>query len=329
MAVTHNFAEQAGINPAHVDLLTATLQAPSAHNTQAWKIRPDTDGSSYEIHFDNHPDMPADPSLKDAYLTMGAFVETMSLQGPNHNLAVDINPELTREGRDLYIAHVSLSELVEGSENDPLSQWISSRHTNRNSYSRQPLTPELSRDLEDLGNTLVDTEDLASVVLDATMESWGDPEYIHDLKTWFRSDNNALDGITPAPFNISKADIVALRMAFHRGGFKSKLMQHFASDRDKKIFTSGPKAAVISVPEVAPNDVFDAGRRLLRSWVTTIASGYDYQPVSVVVDKEEPASQVAAISGVDGVPVAVYRVGKATKPPRGLSNRRPLDQVLI
>jgi hypothetical protein len=328
MANNTQSPEYPGVNPSHVGLLEASLQAPSAHNAQPWLIKPGSDGQ-YELHYNQTPDLPADPSDKDAYLTMGAFAETMVLEGPNHNLDVVVTPELTRHGRDIFMATVALSELNEGRPVDPLSAWIGQRVTNRNSYKSDPLPDTLKSELKDLGNTLVDSQDLAGVILDATMKSWGDPEYIHDLEAWFHKNNDSEVGITPAPFNISKADIVALRIAFSRGGFKSRLMQYFCSDRDVKTFTSGPDAAVLSVSEMSPEELFSSGQRLLRSWVTAISHGESYQPFSVAVDKEEPAARVAEIAGIDGIPVALYRVGAATEPPRGRSNRKPLSSVLI
>lgn len=321
--------ELPGVNPAHTQLLEAGLWAPSAHNTQPWLIRPVGDDRSYELHYDQHPGLPADPDSKDAYLTMGAMAETLALQGPNYGYSVDVQPTLIRDGRDIFMATIALRRLTEGETLNELSSAVGQRHTNRNNYSGEPLSTDLESSLTSLGNTLVDSSDLADVVLDATMESWGDPEYVKDLETWFRADNSAKDGITPAAFNISRSDIFALRVAFRRGGFRSKLLQHFASDRDVKTFTSGPKAAVLTVQEKAPQEFFDAGRRLLRSWVRTVAEGYAYQPFSVTVDKPEPAARVAEIAGTEGFPVAVYRVGRAVKPVRGRSNRKPLSEVLI
>ena len=60
----------------------------------------------------------------------------------------------------------------------------------------------------------------------AGSEAWADPEFVGDLRTWFREDNNAEDGITPGAFNIAKPAVAILKAAFRRGGFKSRTMRH-------------------------------------------------------------------------------------------------------
>src|SRR5439155_1333120 len=79
-------------------------------------------------------------------------------------------------------------------------------------------------------------------------------------------------------------------------------------------------------PALSAPSLVDAGRRLLRCWATITAAGYAYHPISVAVDRPETAPEVAAVAGV-AVPVAVFRVGRPTRPAPE-SNRRPLYQVL-
>jgi len=316
------------LNTEHIGLLSASLRAPSAHNVQPWLIKPLDDKHTYEIHYDQNSDLPEDPDSKDAYLTMGAFVETMVLEAPNYGLDATVTPELTRDGPDLFIARVALNNFEKDSPIDPLSGWIDKRVTNRNHYQKDPLPIELEQNLQELGNTLVDPKSLGGVILDAGLKAWANPRYVEDLKKWFRKDPNAEDGITPAPFHLGKTDMLALDFAFWRGSIKSRFLGKFYSSGDAALVTSSPRAAVLSVPEMTPPELFDAGRRLLRSWVTITAAGYSYQPVSVAVDEKSAATRLGDIAEVEN-PVALYRIGKSTKPPQARSNRKPLDKVLI
>jgi molybdopterin/thiamine biosynthesis adenylyltransferase len=317
------------VNPAHIGLLNDTLKSPSAHNAQPWQIKPVGDHETYEVHYDQNDTLPEDPHSKDAYLTMGAFVETMSLQAPNHGLSVEFSPEFSKTGNDLYIGRVAIRGFSEGVPVDPLSELVGSRLTNRNKYTKEVLTPKLEQALQDLGNTLVDSKSLKDVIKDSSIDLWRSQRYLDDLKAWFRENENAEDGITPPPFNISKSDIVALKFAFKHGAFKSRVMGYLYSSRDIGVFTSSPQAAVMTAPEMSPPVLFDAGRRLLKSWVNIVSAGYSYQPFSVAVDNKEAAARVAEIAGVDETPVALYRIGRAKKPPRGYSGRKPLEKVLI
>lgn len=317
-----------GVNPEHIGLLTSSLQAPSAHNAQPWLIKSLADGETYELHYDQSINLPEDPDDKDAYLTMGALVETMSLQAPNYGLCTEFDPVLERYGRDLFIGTVALSS-VGSAEPDRLSHVIGQRLTNRNKYSEEALTTGLIDQLENLGNTIVTPKSLKEVVEYSSIDLWRSQQYIHDLKAWFRENDSAEDGITPAPFNLSKSDVLALKFAFKNGAFKSKIMGYLYSQRDVSLFTSSPAAGVITAPEMTPTALFDAGRRMLRSWATITGEGYSYQPYSVAVDNKQSASELARIAGTGETPVALYRIGRAVKPVRGRSNRKPLEKILI
>lgn len=196
---------------------------------------------------------------------MGAMVETLSLQAPNYGFDAIVIPELTRDGQDIFIASIALNTLVEGGPVDPLSKWVSRRLTNRNRYSNEPLTPTLKDDLRQLCNTLVDTDDLKKVDLDASIESWADEQFVHDLEMWLRKDEQAPDGLTAKSMNISGPEMRFLDYTFRRGGFKSRFMGRLLSSSEVSMFASAPTAAVISVPEMTPPAVFDAGRGFLRS----------------------------------------------------------------
>lgn len=317
-----------GVNPEHIGILTASLRSPSAHNAQPWKIKPLKDGHSYELHYDHNDYLPDDPDDRDAYLTMGAFVETIVLESSNYNLAVEVKPTLTHTGDDLFVAEVRFSPRSADSTNEPLSAWVGKRSTNRNHYSKEPLTKDLESKLKELGNNLVDPNMLKDVLTEASMKSWANPRFVHDLKVWYRDNQTAEDGFTSPQMHLSTLDTLALKFAFKRGQLKSKIMERVYSTRDVTLFTAAPRAAVLSAESMSPADLFDAGRRLLRSWVTIIAAGYVYHPFSIAIDEKSTAPKVAKLTGTP-VPVALYRIGKSAKPPRALSNRKPLNKVLI
>jgi hypothetical protein len=316
------------VNPEHTSLWNDALRAPSAHNAQPWRVHPLEDSGSYEIHYDQHPGLPTDHDNKDAYLTMGAFVETMVLQAPNHGLAVDVSPELTRNGQDIYIARVAVRDQVETDRHDPLSEWVGLRSTNRNRYTKEPLPAGLEAELEALGNSLVKPAELEDLLLESSMRAWGDPKFVSDLENWFRTDKTAPDGLTAWALHVDRVTLVGLGMAFRRGGFKSAFMQKAFSSSEVAAFNSAPAAAVLGTPDMEPATLFDAGRRLLRSWVTITAHGYSCQPYSVAVDDRVTGPRVAEVAGVENA-VALYRIGKSPEPAHGPSGRRPLSDVLI
>lgn len=85
--------------------------------------------------------------------------------------------------------------------------------------------------------------------------------------------------------------------------------------------------AVLGAADLGAATLVDAGRRLLRAWVTITAAGFACHPISIAVDRPETAPAVAARAGVP-VPVAVFRIGHPRRSaPR--SNRRALNDVLV
>ncbi|MET3568246.1 hypothetical protein ABIC47_003762 [Leifsonia sp. 563] len=314
------------INARHAELLNAALRAPSVHNAQPWGVKPLPDGSSYELHYDQNEYLPDDPDDRDAMLTMGAFAETLVLEAPNWQLAAEVTTTMTRIGTDWHVANIRLVDDPTASPGE-LGAAVARRRTNRNRYTCEPLPGDLEEKLAALGNVIVPPGRLVPLVAEASRRNWGDAAFVTGLKLWFRDDLSAEEGFTAPQMKLSRLDVAALRFAFRRGRLSSSLLQRIYSTRDISMFRSAPAAAVLGARSLDPLDLFDAGRRLLRSWVTIAAAGFDCHPFSIAIDDPTTARRVGAEVGV-ATPVALYRIGRCSVPPYG-SNRKSLDSVSI
>jgi len=148
---------------------------------------------------------------------------------------------------------------------------------------------------------------------------------VADLRRWTRADPRTPDGMTPAGLALTGTEWAALRLAFRAGRLPALVARAYAS-RDVRLLSSSVAVCVLGAPGLDPQDLFDAGRRLLRSWATIGSVGWACHPISVAVDRPEPAPAVARLARV-AVPVAVYRIGHPTAAvPR--SNRRALTDCL-
>jgi hypothetical protein len=181
--------------------------------------------------------------------------------------------------------------------------------------------------LRRLGNTLVSPTQLTHLVKKADIEAWADPRFVEDLQVWSRTSNDAEDGITPGPFNLPPGTQFLLKLAARRGGFKG-FMGRVMAAKDVTTFANAPVAAVLGAEGDTPEALFDAGTRLLRSWVAITGSGFAYHPFSGPVFYDSTRPSVAEIAHLRH-PVALYRVGAAAKPQAIPSNRRVLEDVLI
>lgn len=314
-----------GVDPQQAKLLNAALWAPSAHNTQPWEIEPVGDGIFDLRKVDGDLD---DPEGLIAPLTIGALAETMVLEAPNFGFVADVDPELRADVRSSLVARVSLRDAGADEEVDPLAAAVRGRHVNRNSYTGQSIPDELSEKLRSLGNVIVATQDLGGLIQQASAKSLRSEEFVADLKRWFSDDEMEEVGVTPEPFNIDKLSIPVLRRFVLERGNAPSVMAWLLSKKEQSIFESGPEAAVLSTADMERASVFEAGRVLLRSWVTVADSGAAYHPYHGLVHYPEIRKSVSDATGVDN-PIAVYRVGMAKKPPKGFSNRESLERKIV
>jgi nitroreductase len=313
------------LSPDHAQVLGAALRAPSAHNAQPWRLVESLDRASYELHYDHTDYLPFDPDDRDAYLCLGAFVETLSLAAMRYGQRAEFEPLFTRVEHDLFVGRIRLRAAAAAEPADSLAAAAADRHTNRCDYDATPLPTVLGDQLGALGCVLVAPAAMSQLVAEASVCAWKDRRFVRDLRAWIHLDAAAPAGMTPAGLPLTRVETAGLVFALRLGRLPAPLARVFAS-RDVRLLRRATSVAVLRADDLTPASLFDAGRRLLRAWVSINAAGFAYHPISIAVDRPETAPSVAKISGVD-CPVAVFRIGHPTKlAPR--SNRRPLDDVL-
>ena len=312
-------------DPVVAAVLGDALRAPSAHNAQPWRLVP-AGPDRVELHYDHLDYLPYDPDDRDAYLALGAFYETLSLAAQRRGQRSEIELRFARSGSDLWVGDIVVrpGDVADGAP-DPLAGPASDRHTNRLRYDRTPVPADLADALGDLGNVLVAPRAIARLVARASVRSWQDRRFVGDLRCWTRADAAAPDGMTPKGLALTRTEWAALRVAFRAGRLPAVVARAYAS-RDVRLLAGSVGVCVLGAPSLAPPDLFDAGRRLLRSWATIAGAGWACHPISIAVDRPETAPSVGRLAGV-AVPVAVYRIGHPTaEVPR--SNRRNLADCL-
>jgi len=314
-----------GVDHRQAQLLGASLWASSAHNTQPWKIQPVEDGVFDLKKVEGDLD---DPEDIIAPLTMASLAETMVLEAPNFGFVASVDPELRHDKTSPLVVRVALRDATADDVVDPLSAAVRKRHVNRNAYTDELMPQALVTRLHALGNLVVATEDVGPLVREASIASLTSKEFVADLKKWFSTDLGAEAGVTPEPFNIDRFSIPALRKLVLDRGQAPSFMARILAKKEQKTFESGPQAAVLSAEGMERDLVFEAGRRLLRSWVTVTGAGFSYHPYHGLIHYPEIRKTLAEMTGVDN-PVAAYRVGYAARPPKGFSNRAPLRSRLI
>ena len=242
------------LSPDHEPVLRAALRAPSAHNAQPWRLLPDPERACYELHYDHTDYLPFDPDDRDAYLCLGAFVETMSLAATRHGQRADFEPSFNRIGPDLFVGRLSLRPAV-GEPADPLATAAADRHTNRCEYDVTPLPPPLAEELAELRCVTVAPPAMSRLVARASVCAWRDPRFVRDLRAWFHVDATAPSGMTPAGLPLTRAETGALLLALRLGRLPGALAHVFAS-RDVRLLKHATTVAVLTADDLTPASLF-------------------------------------------------------------------------
>ncbi len=297
--------------------LAAARRAPSAHNAQPWRLYSQTEGS-YLLSYAYADKLLADPDDRDALLGIGAFYESLALAAQLEGKQALFEPGVEQKAHGLELGHVRVIPLEAGTPPDPLALFLSLRQTNRHLYDRTPLSPQLRRDLLQLGCTLLTPREVAPLVSKASVMAWKDWRFVTDLSEWTRFKGDPADGMTCECLHLSWLDQQALRFALWRGKLATPLAWLYAQ-RDVLLTRQSAAIAVLAAENREPLTLFECGRRLLRAWVTINAQGFSYHPISIVID-QPTVKELARMAGVAD-PVAIFRVGHTHKA-AAWSNRR-------
>jgi hypothetical protein len=302
-------------------LLNTAQRAPSAFNTQPWRLHPLPD-DSYLLAYAYADRLLFDPGDRNALLSMGAFYETLSMAASLQGKQVAFEPNVVQRADGLELGKVRiLSPVGKGKVAlDPLAPFLSLRQTNRNPYEYLPLSPKLKRDLLNLGCVLLEPQAVAPLVAKASMMAWQDARFIADVKKWtrFKKEKDAPDGMTIECLCLSSLQQQAWNFAMRCNGLAAPLARMYAR-HDVHLIQHSAAIAVFSVENLEPLSLFECGRRLLQAWVTINAAAFSCQPMSVIVN-QPTVKELAQMAGV-AHPVAMVRVGYTFKS-AAWSNRR-------
>lgn len=301
--------------------LNIAQRAPSAFNTQPWRLHPLPD-DSHLLAYAYVDRLLFDEDDRNALLSMGTFYETLSMAASLQGKQVAFEPNVVQRADGLELGKVRiLSPVGKGKDAlDSLAPFLSLRQTNRNPYEYLPLSPKLKRDLLNLGCVLLEPQAVAPLVAKASMMAWQDARFIADLKKWtrFKKEEDAPDGITIECLCLSSLQQQAWNFAMGCNGLAAPLARMYAQ-HDVHLIQHSAAIAVLSVENLEPLALFECGRRLLRAWVTINAAAFSCHPMSVIVN-QPTVKELAQMADV-AHPVAMVRVGYTFKS-AAWSNRR-------
>nr|MDT0660938.1 hypothetical protein [Micromonospora sp. DSM 115978] len=291
-------------------------RAPSAHNTQPWTIAYAAD--HVDVGWDPAYALPAaDPTRRDLYLGIGAFVETCLIVAADAGLAVDA---VVTDDRVRLIATPNPYPTAFTAGD------VEARRVARGPYAPGQLPAAVLAGLEP-GLCHLPARDLAVDLTVADRWLFGEPAVTAELRDWLRLSPSHpryhLDGLTDRALALSRTEAVLLD-----GALRSYPMGRFLglpallAAGGRSVLRYDGSVLVLVGGHREPPALIGAGRRLLRSWLALARHGLAVHPLSQLIDCPTTAARLAERVGAP--PLAVFRVGRPLTDPVRSARRPPV-----
>ncbi|HYK19911.1 MAG TPA: hypothetical protein VEV42_04195 [Pyrinomonadaceae bacterium] len=330
-------------------MLETAIYAPSPHNVQPWRIRIVSDDAA-DLLIEKHRTLPKeDPTGSFIILTMGLFIEALTIVAANRSLKLDFQlykppseftPEhiAKAEGELLPFARLNLSALESGKPCNYDNALFLTRRTSRLSFKPQPVPDEVVKTLSDLagawGQTYkqVTTAETIKQILnrniEALFEDLNNPAYHDEIVEWFRfTDRSSLrhrDGLDYRCMNSSRISYWLVAR------FPQLLQLPVARPTLKTIYRRQlghvPTIGMLAGPFWQPESAFDSGRFLMRFWLELAKHDLYIHPYGNMVTNRPAAEWCLQLLGVPQIWL-IFRIGFSTEPPQ--SYRRSVEEVLV
>jgi hypothetical protein len=329
-------------------MLETAIYAPSPHNVQPWRLRILSDDAA-GLLIEKHRTLPKeDPTGSFIILTMGLFIEALSIVAANSSLKLDFQlykplSEFTpkhiakAEGELLPFAKLSLSQGSPGSSKYDNALFLT-RRTSRISFKPQPIPYEVVETLSDLARawgqtykqvTTTETiEQILSRNIEALFEDLNNPAYHDEIIEWFRftdrSSRRTRDGLDYRCMNSS-------RISFWLAARVPQLLQlSITRPVLKEIYRRQlghvPTIGMLAGPFWEPESAFETGRFLMRFWLELAKHDLYIHPYGNLVTNRPAAESCLQLLGLPEIWL-IFRIGFSDEPPQ--SYRRSVEEVLV
>lgn len=303
-------------------LVSASVMAPSSHNTQPWIFAVDDD--RIELLADRDRALPVnDPEDRELTISCGAALFNLRVAAAAAGLQADVEllPDVWRP--DLF-AVVRLRGST-FSFDDRLVGAIPRRRTYRHAFREVPVpdavVQRLARAAAQDGAALVQVPDgarpaLAELVAEGDLAQFGDPRWRRELAFWMRP-RRQRDGLSYPELTAPVARLVVTAV-----NLGSRI-----AERDRKLTRDSPLLAALVTEGDSPLDWLNTGQALehllLEGVVNGLQASYLNQPCQVTFLRERLREELAG----SAFPQVLLRMGYPSQSVRP-SPRRRLDDVM-
>jgi nitroreductase len=289
-------------------------RAPSAHNTQPWVLTYERDRITLDVDPARHLAV-GDPTRRDLFLGLGAFVETVLITCAAEGVSV-------RFAAGEFVGSDRVYETPFGLDD------IARRQTSRLRYEPGRLPLEVlagaRRHLRP-GERLHElaARDVLPLFIAADRHMYESEATIGELRRWLRLSKRHpdyhRDGLTYECLDLSTVEARALALLL-----RPKLYRLVKATRLQRTFTAASKSlldvdgSVLVLEHEAAGEILDSGRALMRVWLELSAAGFYTHPLSQIIDHRVTERELAGRLGLseDQRVLSVFRVGRSDEPAR-------------
>jgi len=321
------------LDPTDRSILYHASLAPSGHNSQPWRVRIES-LDKWGVEADAERRLPAvDPDNRELLLSIGAFVENLSLAAGAMGRETDI--QILASGRhDRDVVRIVFEKTR--STGYPLEK-IRLRRTVKHGFS----AAELSCTAVDSFSRLAGGRlfyfprgsSHAQCMRDAAVESFriqaGRDDAQRELVGWLRLSDRAArqyrDGLTTEGMEIRGLKGWYLRHLAAPADFLAPSFRRKSVDITARLAAEGGGWMVITSPGNTVADLIETGRRFQRIALAARKHGVGIQPMTQVLEEKSGRDAIAGNHEHSFCPQFVLRVGYVGNYPAPVSLRRPVE----
>jgi nitroreductase len=307
------------------------ILAPSGHNGQPWSFRIGQD--VLQVRADRSRALPmVDPCDREMLISCAATIHLtrVALEHFGYHPAITLLPDPADP--DL-LATIHPGRRAAPPADRALFDAILARHSNRYPYQARPVTGEhiarLAAAAAAEGAWLQPVTDPATITAAAALIAagdrvkWRDPQFRHELADRLVPNRgHRRDGMPGYAFGIP-GPIARLAPAVIRHADLGRLR----ASADRKLALATPCLAVIGTSRDDPPAWLAAGQAMSAVLLQATADGLATSFLSQAIEVEALRPRLAALTGHDGHPQLLLRVGYPRRPAPP-APRCPLDDVL-
>jgi len=304
-------------------LLRYAILAPSSHNAQPWQFRITTEGVEVLPDFSRRL-LIVDPFDRELWMSIGAAITNFRVAAAHFGFDTTV----------LYSAESILVTIVETCAPDDelrvLFPAIKRRHTNRNTFWREPLEPEAVQHLCDMSDAYPETLRLilprhntraGELVAFAEREQMSEPLYRDELATWIRpNDTGTSDGMPADALGFSGP------FAATQWVVRNLDVGPLQASHDRILIDTAPALLVVAAEDDRLSLV-RAGEILERLLLRITLDGLHYSFFNGPIELPNLRERVWSLAGTKRPPQLLLRIGRARTESRPVP-RRSLEAVV-